>query len=318
MKVSLLKSTSAFKSTQQAVKKLFDHQIRAFVQMQKTPKLKTNTNEVNLNYSISNQETYNENNKNILLLHGLFGNKNNLRGISYTEELKSLRNPILVDLRNHGNSDHHASMTYKEMANDVKRLVTDTLKIEKKFTLVGHSMGAKTAMTFACMYPELIDGLFIIDAMPQSHLHNPDLFSSVKTVVDTIYNYDITSTSRQDTLKYFYEKLGGAIANLLNTNLITTEKTELMWRINIKSIHDCLDNIIGWEQSGTYEGPVRVLNGEKSFRFSLDNFTKTFPLMKNKDIRIIQGANHWVHADKPEETAKEMIKFIREIDEGKI
>lgn len=35
--------------------------------------------------------------------------------------LSTNRNMHLVDLRNHGESDHHASMTYDEMADDVLR-----------------------------------------------------------------------------------------------------------------------------------------------------------------------------------------------------
>ena len=36
-------------------------------------------------------------------------------------EICENRNMHLIDLRNHGDSDHHDSMTYKEMANDIIR-----------------------------------------------------------------------------------------------------------------------------------------------------------------------------------------------------
>lgn len=74
----------------------------------------------------------------------------------------------MVDLRNHGESDHHTSMTYKEMAEDVLRYA-DQKGIEK-FSLLGHNIGAKTAMTLACLHPERVNGLISIDTSPKSFL----------------------------------------------------------------------------------------------------------------------------------------------------
>ena len=72
----------------------------------------------------------------------------------------------LVDLRNHGESDHHASMSYREMAEDVLRYA-DQKKIEN-FSLLGHNIGAKTAMTLACLHPERVTGVISIDTAPKS------------------------------------------------------------------------------------------------------------------------------------------------------
>ena len=57
------------------------------------------------------------------------------------------RDVLLIDLRNHGESDHHHSMTYPEMAQDLIRFA-DAHKIPK-LTIVGHNMGAKTGMITA-------------------------------------------------------------------------------------------------------------------------------------------------------------------------
>ena len=48
-------------------------------------------------------------------------------------------------------------MTFEEMADDVIRYL-DKMNIEK-FTLMGHSMGAKTAMQIATKIENRIDGL---------------------------------------------------------------------------------------------------------------------------------------------------------------
>jgi len=72
-------------------------------------------------------------------LHGLFGNRRNWGFIAKNNYIMSKRRSILFDLRNHGESDHHRSHTYKELADDVVRNL-DKLKIDK-FTSLGHSMG---------------------------------------------------------------------------------------------------------------------------------------------------------------------------------
>ena len=57
-------------------------------------------------------------------------------------------------------------MTYDEMAKDVIRFI-DQKQIEN-FTLLGHNIGAKTAMTLACKYPERVEGLISIDTAPKN------------------------------------------------------------------------------------------------------------------------------------------------------
>lgn len=56
------------------------------------------------------------------------------------------------------------------MADDVIRLA-DSLQIDK-FTILGHSMGAKIAMTTACKYPDRIDGVCSVDAAPYDYNSN--------------------------------------------------------------------------------------------------------------------------------------------------
>ena len=58
-----------------------------------------------------------------------------------------------VDLRNHGKSKPYVdNMSYDLMANDLKIFIEDVVLTNDKsshVTVLGHSMGGKTAMTFA-------------------------------------------------------------------------------------------------------------------------------------------------------------------------
>ena len=66
------------------------------------------------------------------------------------------------------------------MSEDIIRFA-DQNAIEK-FTVLGHSMGARTAMTLMGRYPDRIDGAISVDAAPVNESGNPS-FGFVKNVV---------------------------------------------------------------------------------------------------------------------------------------
>jgi esterase len=73
-------------------------------------------------------------------------------------------NSYLLDLRNHGSSPHIPSMSLSSLAGDVLNVVK-TLNEETKSdgikpVIVGHSLGGKTAMMTALLFPDLVIGLF--------------------------------------------------------------------------------------------------------------------------------------------------------------
>ena len=90
----------------------------------------------------------------------------------------------LMDLRNHGESDHHSSMTYDELAGDILRYA-DQREISK-LTLLGHNIGAKTAMTFSCRYPDRVAAVISLDTAPISFSGNSEIIQATKNHFKTI------------------------------------------------------------------------------------------------------------------------------------
>lgn len=74
------------------------------------------------------------------------------------------RDCYLLELRNHANSDFHEETSYEALSDDVIRFA-DELGL-KEFSLLGHSMGGRAAMTTACRYPDRVDGVISIDTAP--------------------------------------------------------------------------------------------------------------------------------------------------------
>jgi pimeloyl-ACP methyl ester carboxylesterase len=82
---------------------------------------------------------------------------------------KSLRRPVYtLDLRNHGASLAASPHTYSAMANDIHCFLSkhDLNKVQ----LLGHSMGGRTAMTYALSEEAQRDGrlekLVVVDTAP--------------------------------------------------------------------------------------------------------------------------------------------------------
>lgn len=130
----------------------------------------------------------------IIFLHGLFGSKSNSRTVSRALARDLDRDVYCLDLRNHGDSPHSPEHTYPSLAADVEHFI-------KKHELgpsiiVGHSMGAKVAMSVALrpFGPELVAGLVPVDNSPWSAALS-SMFPKYVRALQEIERAKLTSTS---------------------------------------------------------------------------------------------------------------------------
>ena len=86
----------------------------------------------------------------IIIAHGMLGSLSNWSSLSRRIAKETGKTVITFDARNHGMSEHNPSMSYQDMSQDMKDLIT-----EEKATLIGHSMGGRTCMYLALKWPEL-------------------------------------------------------------------------------------------------------------------------------------------------------------------
>ena len=97
------------KVNRQVSKKIVQFNIRQLMTLRK------NSYEVELNGSKIGQMQNDQSNKkteNLFFLHGLLGKGQNWKSFALNDVLSNNRNIYLMDLRNHGDSDHHPSMKY--------------------------------------------------------------------------------------------------------------------------------------------------------------------------------------------------------------
>lgn len=102
--------------------------------------------QIHINKEIIKGKTKDE----IIIAHGMLGSLANWSSLSKRIANETGKTIITFDARNHGLSEHTKEMSYPEMAEDMKSLITGS-----KATLIGHSMGGRTAMYLALKWPEL-------------------------------------------------------------------------------------------------------------------------------------------------------------------
>ena len=100
----------------------------------------------------------------MIVLHGLLGYRANFQTFCRKGPISNYRRSYCLSMRNHAMADHHSEHNYNVMSDDVIRFA-DQQGLDK-FTVMGHSMGGRTAMTLACRYPDRVDGFISLDAAP--------------------------------------------------------------------------------------------------------------------------------------------------------
>ncbi|MEP6647580.1 MAG: alpha/beta fold hydrolase [Saprospiraceae bacterium] len=241
----------------------------------------------------------------VVILHGLFGMLDNWRTIARMMEDKY--QCILVDLRNHGRSPHSEEMNYKVMAEDILDLLND-LHLDIVF-LMGHSMGGKVAMQFACEHSDKVDKLIVVDIAPkkyQSH-HHAEI-----DAIKSIHPSELKNRSEAEELLTAYLGDDQATIQFLLKNLARIPEDGFEWKANmpvlIAHYDDLMDNI---STRNTYNKPVLFLRGQQSNSVSDEDWTEIKSLFPNAVESIISNAGHWVHADQPETFTHQVLAFLK-------
>jgi len=227
----------------------------------------------------------------LLLLHGLFGSGDNLASVA--RDLASDFRVISLDLRNHGHSPHDNKMNYPSMAQDVVDTMSD-LEPESAHVM-GHSMGGKIAMQMALTAPERISRLCISDIAPVQYSHH---HSAIISGLRAVCAESIHSRSDADDILAQYIEEAPTRGFLLKS-LARTADGKFEWRMNLEAIVDCYAAIAAPPDGTPFEGPTLFIGGGNSDYIRAEHQPDIKRLFPNARYRQIQGAGHWLHAEKP-------------------
>lgn len=99
----------------------------------------------------------------LVILHGLLASSRHWRTVA--SELASQGPAFALDLRNHGRSPRSTAMDFPVMVEDL--LAWLDRRGLHRIDLLGHSMGGKLAMAFACRHPDRVRRLVVVDIAPR-------------------------------------------------------------------------------------------------------------------------------------------------------
>jgi len=238
----------------------------------------------------------------VVLIHGLFGNLDNLGLLA--RDLKTDHQVLSIDLRNHGQSFHSDEHNYALMADDVKQLL-ESLNIEKAI-VIGHSMGGKVAMKLADITPEKVQKLVVLDMSPVQY--NQRKHDAVLAGLNAVL--DQKPTSRSEVMKLLSEHIvEDGVRQFLGKSL-TKKEHHMTWRFNVPSLEKNYLNIIGWDPISPCDIPTLFIKGGNSDYLTSDHQPQIQAQFNNAKAHVIANTGHWLHAEKPVEVLRAIRKFI--------
>lgn len=220
----------------------------------------------------------------------------------------------MVDQRNHGRSGFANTHTFDNMRDDLAEFFLQH-NIEKA-TLLGHSMGGKTAMWFAADYPEKIEKLVIADIAPKDYmlLKEDSQYYLHQNILLAMQEIDFTQIkSRSDVDDFMAQKIDDErIRQFLLKNVARDKQTKLYkWRVNAEVLYNYLEEIVSGVNKNWFDDripitsyPVIFIRGMKSRYIQPEDEALIKEIYPGATIVDIPDAGHWLHAEQPRKFMK--------------
>ncbi|KAI1805543.1 alpha/beta-hydrolase [Daldinia bambusicola] len=251
----------------------------------------------------------------IIFMHGLFGSKKNNRTVSKVLARDLGCHVYAVDLRNHGESGHAPRHDYLAMADDVAAFIDDHGL--RNPTLIGHSMGAKTAMTLSLKEPSLIKDIVAVDNAPVDAV----LGTSFGRYIEGMRRVEEAGVMRKSDADKMLEAYEGdvAVRQFLLGNLHHARapdgSVEPTYRFRVpldvlaRSLGHLGDFPFKDPQQARFEKPALFVRGTRSSYVPdevIPLIGQFFPRFELVDI----DAGHWVISEKPDKFLKAVMDFL--------
>lgn len=238
----------------------------------------------------------------VLILHGLFGFSDNWQTIA--KELAEHHLVITPDLRNHGRSPHLPTHTYPEMAEDLRVFMEEKWMFSA--AVIGHSMGGKVAMQLALDHPDMVEKLVVVDMEPS---RAEDKHSGI---FDALLSLDLAKETERAVIdQYLSDKIPNVgTRQFLLKNITRTSDGTFAWKMNLPVLREHFSDILAPVTGTPFDKPTLFIRGGQSNYIKDEDWPHTLSLFPQATLHTIEGAGHWVHADKPRELLDILNAFL--------
>lgn len=255
--------------------------------------------------------------KGLVICHGLYGSKQNWRSLAKSMT-KSFGVPVYtLDLRNHGMSPHAESMSYLDMASDVRKFFDD--KNLSDMTLIGHSMGGKVVMAMALdpnLPDHMLSHLISVDMSPAEGPISPEFMEYARCMAE-INKMNVKSRSEADKVLQKIEPTL-SVRQFLLTNL-ERDGDAMHFRIPVDILIRSLSEIGYFPYAPPkddsspperqWEGRTLFVKGEKSKYINRRNLPLCKAYFPHMELTTMP-TGHWCHAEKPNEFMRDVHNFL--------
>jgi pimeloyl-ACP methyl ester carboxylesterase len=231
----------------------------------------------------------------LLILHGFLGMSDNWKslGMQYADAGFQVH---LIDQRNHGQSFWADQFDYPTLVDDLLNYMNHHRITSAD--LIGHSMGGKTAMQFACTHPDRVNRLLIADIGPKYY---PPHHQEILGALNSLEPEDLTSRGAADKALSKQIKDWG-IRQFLLKNLYWKKPGLLGFRMNLEILTSSMEQIgTPLPENAKFYGSTLFIRGERSNYILDEDMERINAHFPNSKLLTIPEAGHWLHAEKPDQ-----------------
>jgi pimeloyl-ACP methyl ester carboxylesterase len=261
----------------------------------------------------------------LLLFHGLLGSSSNFRSLAVSEAFNARRAVVTADLRNHGRSPHTATMTWEDMACDVREAVVREAGEGRRAHIVGHSLGGKAVMAAALLFPDVVQSLTVVDAAPVHYDPHGPQWEEVQQIMRIASSSDPARWATREEADRALRDKGIAVpdrrAFVLQNLLPRPHGGGYYWRCNVPLLFDRLEYFATFlpapapaSTAPARSPPTLFLAGGRSKYLIADMHHEIERFFPGAAVQVVPEAGHWVHADQPAEFLRRISSFIDQHD----
>jgi 2-succinyl-6-hydroxy-2,4-cyclohexadiene-1-carboxylate synthase len=245
--------------------------------------------------------------KPLVLLHGFTGSSKTWR--AFISNWQNDFQVITIDLPGHGKTHAPYVMTMEEVCADLhlffSKLVPDS------FHLLGYSMGGRTALSYAMLYPENIKSLILESA-------SPGLASEEEREDRRKRDEKLAVCIEKDGMEQFVEFWGNIPLFETQKRLPAEKKASIRQERlsqNSAGLAQSLRTMgtgsqpSWWGKLSDITMPVLLLAGVLDPKFSGIN-KRMHEHLPNSNLKIIEDAGHAIHVEQPAIFGKMVKEFI--------
>ena len=176
--------------------------------------------------------------------------------------------------------------------------------------LCGHRMGGKVAMLFALLHPERLARLAVLDIAPIQYMHSHAPYLRALMEVDLL-----SLSSRSEAEKALKSSITDASTRLFLMQSLVGKPGEYRWRLNLPILLRDMPEITGFpllDVDGIVSSTeaVFILGGESDY-VDEEGVVKIKTFFPKAECFTVDGAGHWLHAERPNEVFEVLIEFLK-------